>query len=221
MNDNTLMNHAMNIEKQVLDTTGKLMEVILNILSEYCKTEDEKNVFDSFKSYVRGGGEIMACPVGKDRLEGFKAVAEEIGLTYISVPEKGDDSVGLVLFRAKDSGVMDKVIERVGENLVKDMRLDADKFLDGLDNDGIDETGVILKKDLGRWSVCANKLQMPYSLRMSSNGDFIALTAHRDWQKLQRMDGFFGMQTEHYNESNHINEKIDEIRKDKDKEISR
>lgn len=106
---------------------------------------------------------------------------------------------------------MDRAIEKVSSSLTKEMRLDIGDFLNSLNNDGIDETGVISKKYLGEWGVCANKLQMPYTLRMNSNGDFICLTAHRDWEKLQRMNGFIGMQTEHFNENNHINEKVKEL----------
>lgn len=214
MNDSVLANQALQLENKVIETVGKTVEALIEMFTQECTNVKDKEVLGTFQKYISGGGKLRACPINSDRMDEFASAAQGIGLTYFVIPEKTNPSVKLVVYMEKEGAVMNEIIEKMtieGRPLVEDMQVSLDKLIANLGNSGLDETGIIKDtNELAMFKVSANKNKLPFAIRMNEKGQFVALTASRDAEKLRAIDGYLGMSTRHYTEAKDIKNYIND-----------
>lgn len=202
MTDRDLASQAVRLETKALETAGTVIKTLIEALIDKCKNPEDRAVLEDFKEHVSAGGQLFACPINEDRLNEFKAQAEKHGLAYTSFQEKGRKEVRVVMFKDKDSGVMQKVIDEMtkdGRPLIDSMEMSATKLIEELGNSGLDVTkGFKSDKDLAIFRLSAAKNKVPFAFSMDEQKNVIVLTSSKDFENLKKVDGFIGLTTSHY-----------------------
>lgn len=208
MEASQLANQALQIENKVIETTGKIIENLIDFLTQECDDVKDKAVLGTFQKHIATGRKLMACPINDERLDEFAKTAQEIGLTYFVIPEKTNPAVKTVVYMDREEIVMKEIIERMtlnGKPLVDDMQVTLEALIANLGDSGLDETGILKNaEELAMFKVSANKNRLPFAVRMNERGEYLALTATRDAEKLRAIDGFLGMTTRHFTEQKDI-----------------
>lgn len=184
-----------------MEATNSLLIALIDGLNDICKDAKGKGVLGDFRNHVASGRSLNGELLDKNRVEEFERIAQNSSMEYFIIPQKSKPDVVTVVYKDSDCDTMKLVTEELlkdGISLIEDMEMNVEDFYKSLGNNHLDETtGIKDIESLRIFRIGANEAKLPFAVRKTEYGEYVILTATKDFNVLREVPGYLGLMTSH------------------------
>lgn len=201
IDDRNLTELGNSMISKTMEVTNSLLIALIDGLNDICKDAKSKGVLGDFKNHVAMGRSLNGELLDRNRVKEFERIAQNSSMEYFIIPQKSKPDVVTVVYKDSDCDTMKLVAQELikdGIPLIEDMEMNVEEFYKSLGNNHLDETtGIKDIESLRIFRVGANEAKLPFAVRRTEYGEYVILTATKDFGVLCEVPGYLGLTTTH------------------------